>query len=33
MAALLPFCTNEEQRVVVRFMRAKGVKGVEIHTH
>jgi hypothetical protein len=34
MAALLSFCTNEEQKVVVGFLLwAEGVKGVEMYTH
>jgi len=31
MSARLSVCTNEEQRSVIRFLWAEGVKGVEIH--
>jgi len=31
MSASLSVCTKEEQRSVVRFLWAEGVKGAEIH--
>ena len=31
MAAPLETCTREEQRSVIRFLRSKGVKPIEIH--
>ena len=31
MSALLSVCTKEEQRSVIRFLWAEGVKGAEIH--
>jgi len=31
MSARLSVCTKEEQRSVVRFLLAEGVKGAEIH--
>ena len=31
MAALLPVCTKEEQRAVIRFLCSEGVPGAEIH--
>jgi len=31
LAAPLATCTKEEQRTVIRFLRSKGVKPVEIH--
>ena len=33
MSACLSVCTKEEQRSVIRFLWAEGVKGAEIHTH
>jgi hypothetical protein len=33
MAALLMICSKEEQKAVVWFLWAEGVKGVEIHKH
>ena len=32
MLARLSICTREEQRSVIRFLWAEGVKGAEIHT-
>ena len=33
MSARLSVCTKEEQRSVIRFLWAEGVKGAEIHAH
>jgi len=33
MSTRLSICTKEEQRSVIRFLWAEGVKGAEIHAH
>ena len=33
MLARLSVCTREEQRSIIRFLWAEGVKGAEIHAH